>query len=520
MPSPSSTSAPSRAAELRTAGLQIGAALLVFAAIYGLYAREVKVEEEVQLLLAGPRGPGGVRAGGVRSALNQDTPAGLLAAEKGLRAALELQPSNPYAVAAFADVEALLVEAGFDDRAQAADDALARAEAKGIEKPERFEAHALRLLQEGKAGEAETALLALLAKYGSVPQAIDALGLAQRQAGKLAEARSAFRKAQEADWRSPRKVAHYAAALLEEGSPAEAAATFDRALQAHGGHLRSMLGKALALAALARAGRPADLEAARGLVESVLSRSPGELAPKLRARALAVKAEVLLAAGGDGAASALEAQRLAPQEPQVLRALALTAPARNADAPRAWRAALQADPSDASLYFDGAEALQAAGAGAAAEELLGAYAAALPKTARYHLALARLQLARGDVKAAEAGLAKAEALEPASALVALEQGRAAQRRRDAKGAIAAYERAAQLRDDLPEVYRQMGALYLENRAVPEGLRAYLGAAARYRAGHARPTVLEGLYDEVSTGLAKAGQAGQYGRWVAEARGAR
>ena len=515
----SSSTAPTRAAELRSGGIKIGGALVLFGSLYALYAHEVKVEAQVQELLAGPKIAGGLRAGGARADLNKDTPAGWLAAEKGLRAALELQPSNPYAVAAFADVEVLLTGGGFPDRAGAADEAIARAEAKDITQPERYEAHALRLLQQGKAGESETYLLAVLGKFGAVPRAIDALGLAQRASGKLLEARQGFRKAQDADWRSPRKVANYATALLEDGQAGEALAAYDRALQAHGDHLRSMLGKALAHAALARAGRNADLKAARALVEGVLTRGDDEVPSLVRAQALAARAELrLLQADAPGAAQdALEAQKAAPQSPAVLRALALTATERKADSYAAWKAATQADPYDASLYFDGVAVLSEAGDTASAEKLLGAVAATLPKTARYYLALARLDLRKDDVKAAEAELDRAQKLEPANALVYYEQGRAAQKRKDGKTATIAYERAVQLRDDFPEVYRQMGALYLDAKAVTEGLRAFTDALARYKAARTPEPQMEAFYEEVRGLVTKAGQKKLAEQWVKEAR---
>src|SRR3954468_11322188 len=113
---------PSRKAELRAAGLKVGAAAVIAAGLFALYAHEVKVEQQVQDLLAGTKIAGG-RAGGARADLNKDTPRGWLAAEDGLQKALELQPSNPYAVAAYADVEVLLSGAGFSDRTAKADTA-------------------------------------------------------------------------------------------------------------------------------------------------------------------------------------------------------------------------------------------------------------------------------------------------------------------------------------------------------------------------------------------------------------
>jgi len=513
-----SSAAPSRAAEFRSAGIKVGGALIFFAILYGLYARQVKVEEQVQQLLAGPRTAGGQRAGGARAELNKDTPAGWLAAEAALKQALEMQPSNPYAVAAFADTEAMLATNGYPDRASVADDAIARAEAKDVAQPERYEARALRLIQQGKAADAETGLLAILARFGVVPRAVDALGLAKRAQGKLVEARMNFKKAQDADWRAPRKVANYANALLEDGSGAEALAAFDRALQANSEHLRSMIGKARAFVSLARAGRVADLKAAQGLCDQVLSRGADEVPPLLRAQALAARAEVKFYAGDTAGAAkdAADAKAQAPDSPEALRALAVTAKSGAYDL---WMAAAAKDKYDASIYFDGAQSLSAAGDTGSAEKLLNAFAAQLPKTARYDLALAHLLLARGDTKGADAALTAAAGLEPANAMIYFEQGRSAQMRGDIKAATAAYEHAAQLRDDMPEIYRQMGVLYFQSKAIEDGLRAFTDALARYKAARAPASVMEPFYDQVFELTKQAGKVKIGKQWVEEARAA-
>jgi len=480
----------------------------------------VKVESQVADLLAGVKIAGG-RAGGARADLNKDTPRGWLSGEEALRKALDLQPSNPYAVAAYADVEELLAGAGFADRAARADDAVARAEGKDVVLPERFEARALQLLNAGKAGEAESYLLGLLGKYGAVPRLVDALGRAQRASGRLPEARASFRKAQDADWRSPRYVADYAQALLEDGSPLEAAQAFDRALQANSDHTRSQLGKARALVALAVLGRGGgDLAAARALCDAVLGKPEGDVPARGKARALATRAEARLSDGNAAAAAqdAAAALRADPTSAAGLRARALTlAAAKSAEAPAAFRAAVAADPFDASTYFDGAAALAAAGDSGNAEKLLGAYAATLPRSARYHLALAQVLSRNQAWRDAQAELQKAQQLEPTNALVYFEEGRAAQAQKDVKAATAAYERAAQLRDDFPEVYRQMGGLYLESRNVDAALKVFNEALARYKAARAPPAVLESFYDDVAAQVTRAGKKSLADAWVKEAR---
>ncbi len=515
----SSSVASARASEFRAAGIKVGGALLLFSVLYGLYAHEVKVEEKVQELLAGPRIAGGQRAGGARADMNKDTPASLLAAEAALKQALDMQPSNPYAVAAYADTEALLVGAGYEDRAQAADDAVARAEAKDVTQPERYEARALRLVQQGKAADAETGLLAVLAKFGVVPRAIDALGVAKRAQGKLVEARMSFKRAQDADWRAPRKVANYATALLEDGNGTDALAAFDRALQANSEHPRSLIGKARAFIALARAGKVADFKAAQGLCDQVLAHGSDELPALVRAQALAARAEVKQYAGdlAGAAKDAADAKSQAPDAVETLRALAVTA---KSGGYALWTAAIAKDKYDASLYFDGAQSLAAAGDAPSAEKLLAAAAAQLPKTARFYLAQASLLLARNDTAGADAALTQGLALEPANAMIYFEQGRVAQARNDSKAATKAYEHAAQIRDDMPEVYRQMGVLYVQENAVVEGLRAFTDALARYKAARAPAAIMEPFYAQVEELMKKAGKAKIGAQWVEEARAAK
>jgi tetratricopeptide (TPR) repeat protein len=500
--------APSRKAELRAAGLKIGGAAVIAAGLFALYAREVKIEAQVQDLLAGVKIAGG-RAGGARADLNKDTPRGWLAAEESLQKALELQPSNPYAVAAFAEVEVFL------DRGAHGEEAVARAEAKDIQLPERYEARALQLVAAGRAAEGEIYLLALLQKYGAVPRLVDALGRAQRASGKLAEARVNFKKGQDADWRSPRFVADYAQALLEDGNALEASQAFDRALQANSDHTRSQIGKARALIALTLLGRGGgDLKAARALCDAVLGKP--DTTPQLKARALAARAESRLAESAiDSAAQDADAAVQAdPRSAAAQRARALVAAARkSADATAFFKAAIAADPYDASTYFDGANALPSGDA----EKLLGAYAATLPRNARYHLALAQILSRREEFKAAQGELQKAQQLEPTNALVYFEEGRVAQKQRDGKTAAAAYERAAQLRDDFPEVYRQMGGLYLENRNVDAALKVFNEALARYKAARTPPAQMEAFYSDVVAQVTRAGKKKLAEAWVREAR---
>jgi predicted Zn-dependent protease len=370
-----SIAAPARSHEWRAAVLKIAIVAVFACAVYAVYARHVRVAAQVADLLDGPRGPGG-RAGGARQQVARDTPAAWLVAEDKLERALALEPKNGFALAALADVEAMLAAAGYPNRAARAAETLARTEQRNLSLPDRYEAHALALLREGKAAECEQYVRALLAKYPSssaAPRGWDVLGRAQRAQGKLAEARESFRKSAEADAQRARASADYGEALLESGDAAGAVAAFDRALHASPDHPRARIGKARALLALSREGAAAPA-AARELLDGILGDGT-ELPPELRARALAARAEVRLAQG-DAAGASVDADAallLRPKLAAALRARALIFASARELRERAhaeMRAAIAADPYDASTWFDGARALLAAGDAAGANELL------------------------------------------------------------------------------------------------------------------------------------------------------
>jgi tetratricopeptide (TPR) repeat protein len=510
-----------RSAEWRSAGLKLGAAVVVLVALLVLYAREVRVETQVKDLLFGAAAAHGQRLGGARAALAKDSPAGWLQAEAALLQAIQHQPSNPYALAALAYCQQLLAADGVERRSQA-EQAVLRAEAKDVNRPERHAARALSLIAAGRADEAATALRPLVERFPGEWELWDALGLSQRAAGNLDDAKKSLRRAMEIGWRTPRAGADYARLLLEEGSAVEAGLAYDRSLQANADHVRSQIGKARALLAMAAQGKTVDLKAARKWVDDVLARPAGDLSPAIRAAALGARAEALLAQG-DAAAALKEAEDALAAQPGNApglraRALAMAAiPAQKAGALAAMKEAIAKDRYDVSLYFDGSAALAQAGEPVQAEKLLGSYAALLPKTARYQLALARLQISKDDLKGAAVALKAAADAEPTNASVYFEQGRLSQRQGDFTGARKAYEKALALRDDYPEVYRQMGALYLDGKDVDQAVVVYVEALRRYKAARVPEPQLEPFYREVADRLTRANQEKRAEQWLKDAR---
>ncbi|MFL5275044.1 MAG: tetratricopeptide repeat protein [Myxococcales bacterium] len=492
---------------------------------YFAYAHRVTVQDRVEEILAGPRGNDGLRSGGARDELAKDTPKGLFAAEKLLESALEVQARNAYALAALADVETQLAVAGVEDRAARAAELRTRAETRDIALPERFEAYALALLQDGKAPECETYVRGVLSRYPrstGAPRLNDVLGRALRAQGKLREARDAFRKAN-ATAREARFASDLAEMLLEEGSFSDAATGFDRALQFSPSHPRAQIGKARTLAALARDGR-ADRAQARALLDPLVGAPDSELTPALRARALAARAEARLVLGDvPGAAEDVKAAlAIDPKLAVALKARAVAALSgkNHARAEDDLRAAIAADRFDISIYSDGADALISAGETDAAVRLLDAAATAVPRTARLAVARARVEERKGDLAAAQAAVDQALKLDPQNATAYLVAGRIAEARRDPKAAAQAYARAAQLRDDLAEPYLRMGSLYLASKQVTEAIRVFNEALVRYRATRAPPGVMEAFYADVQSSLGRAGERKLAAEWLKSARAER
>jgi hypothetical protein len=154
-----------RSAEWKSAAIKVVSAAGVLGALLALYAHEIKVETQVRELVAGPQISQTLRAGGAQGALAKDTPAGWLQAESRLAQALEMQPSNPVALASLAVAQQLLAADGFADRGAKADEATARAEARDVSLAERHQARALGLLRAGRAVDAENYLRPLVEKF-------------------------------------------------------------------------------------------------------------------------------------------------------------------------------------------------------------------------------------------------------------------------------------------------------------------------------------------------------------------
>jgi tetratricopeptide (TPR) repeat protein len=242
--------------------------------------------------------------------------------------------------------------------------------------------------------------------------------------------------------------------------------------------------------------------------EPVAARAAGE--PELaavRIRALALAGRAL-----DATQLAEQANGASRPDPalQVARAIALTVVGNEAEAEKAYRTALELDPSAVEPRVALAHLALGRGELAGAAELLGqavekgprdpsalsgqgdletargdaaaaeaAYRRALeadPEFAPAEIGLARLALARGELPAARDGLARALALQPRNLDGQLALGELRWKERDLPGAESSFQAAANIQPKHPLALSRLGAVKLERGDADAAVRLLTAAS--------------------------------------------
>ncbi|XXF75961.1 cellulose synthase [Myxococcaceae bacterium GXIMD 01537] len=352
-----------RRESLGSALAQVGAVALVLAALVYVYVQRGRVKQETD-----------TRLRAARALAQRGNPEDLQAALAQLQALFALDAQVYDAQVLAADLETSL----WMEHRMADAEARARAHlslAEGLESrvSERYGVRLLRaqlLLHEGKAGEAAVALEDLQKQGASSPRLWLTLARAYQARGRLLEARQSFARASEGAWRDPRYATAYGEALLDEGLYAQAGEALRKATTANPGHVEARLA-----AALARTYQREKEDEARKTATELTARQE-QLTPLLRARLMALRAELALSSGDleQALQEADAALGVAPDEHHALLARARTLAARrDAGARAAFEQAVERRPTAPLLYLDGARALQQAGDGAGALALLDRY---------------------------------------------------------------------------------------------------------------------------------------------------
>jgi tetratricopeptide (TPR) repeat protein len=459
----------------------------------------------------------------------QDNPSAYDEAAGKLDEALAIRASDPFAVSARAEIDSVLwLEHGLADRQAAAEAAAARAVATGANIEHRFSAEALSLIAGGHVKEAESMLVGVIEKGAATAKVVAALGHVHRLEGKLETAKADFKQAADREWRSPRFATLHGETAFDGGDFVAAQNAFQKAADLNQNHLRSQVGRARA--DLAKAERVAE---ARSTLEDVLAKG-AELSPVVKARALVGRAEALLTHEKwvDAEAAAREALQGAVKGDasgayaQFVLGLSL-AKQKKDGASDAIRAAIAAYPQVSRFYFKGALALAEAGKAAEGEPLFEEFKKANTPDDAYHMARGDfLRLAGRNDQAAAAydeaiaatgkGIAEAH-FKKGFLFQAQASAPRADKRKLFDQARKEYEKAVMTKEKYPDVYRQMGLIYVDlNPRSGEALENFGKALAYYREQRAPKATLDEFITEVEQRYLKAGLRNNAVAWRKEA----
>lgn len=307
----------------------------------------------------------------VRQTALKGNPTDLQQALKQLDDVLSIKSNSPEALSLATGIhtELALVHKvpGADAKAK---EFLARAVKVDARGEDRHASHALFLVAEGKSKEAEDYIEGQRKKGASSPKLFYAQGLALKAQGNIALAKPALNSAMEKAWKDPAYACGYGDVLLEEGSWGQALEAYSKGVNANPEHIRARLG-----VAAAKAYRKAGVKDSADIVTDVLGKD-AELTPGLKARALAVRAEVanLEARYDDAIRDATNALTINPDDTWAMfakaRALAYK---KDGTASSAFDALVAKAPTAPVFFFEGALLLQGAGQTDAALALLGKY---------------------------------------------------------------------------------------------------------------------------------------------------
>jgi tetratricopeptide (TPR) repeat protein len=436
-------------------------------------------------------------------------------AAKLLDDALAIRPKDSYAVSARATVAAIRwLELGVDAEAKVAQDLSAQADALELNTKERFQADGLVAIAKGDPADAEKKLMLLTERNITPAEVIAPLGMARARQGRLEMSKNDFKQAAEREWRTPRYFGLYGDAFYDAGDFTSAASTYQKALDVNPTHLRSLIGRSRA-----DAGRHENAEQAAQTIADVLGRTD-ELSPVMKARALAAKSEILAADGKFAESEAAAQEAVAAEVKGDIAAayahydlgLAL-AHQKKAGALEAIQGAIALFPPVARFYFQGALALADAGNVAAGEALFDAYAKSYKQNDAFHLARGDFHRASGALDKALVSYDAAIAENNLNADAYFKKGytlqlQATQPKADKKklfnAARESYEKAVGIREKFPEVYRQMGLIYLDNNPRSTEATDNFGKALLfYKEQHAPKDVFEEFISEVEAKYTKA-----------------
>jgi len=408
--------------------------------------------------------------------------------EKGFYEALALDLDDEKARTRQSFVQSLLFSRhGQADRLAKLKDHLAWMQAEELQVSERYAVEGMLLLQEGKAEEAEKLLSGIIQR--AIEQKdifLNAMvfgvrGDAYLAQGKTNEAREDFSRAAKFSGDSPHFMAEFAEVYLREGNLSRAVRYFRDALRVNPDHIQSNL--RLATAYLQDGRALIGAKPILGLLTNPEKHQEAEFSPPQLGQLYTLRAEVALADPEQG-----------PEQAKPLLAKALEAWERNAEAynlqgrlaaldkdaaasAKAFARAMEIDPRLPRIYFDRAESMFFLEQKQEAVDKLAEFEKFIQPTVPYRVKRGQLLMRMDNLDGALEEFKKAVAIDELSpearfhvALTYQTQGaKLGDDKTKADQKIAIYNQAREEYENTimlpggerPEVYRQMGLMYLD-----------------------------------------------------------
>lgn len=367
----------------------------------------------------------------------------LLEAEKNYDKILDLEPDNRYAIAGKAYLHALLwVEHGMDSSRADAVDFTEQAAREEIESAERYAAEVFAAIGNQDFQNATTIAAGVATKGGVSDKLQFGLGLALERQGKIRTARENFRKAHDVKSRSPHYAAHLGNAYDADGDEGNASLYWAKAAQSNSnfvpGATRDLIGRI----------RKGESELK---VEETLKRLEGfgnELLGKSGKAAIAITRAALAWREGRGEATV-----------------------KAADEAIAAGGALSFH-----LYYKGLGHLAAN----QAEEGFKALKSAMdtePQSQRYRDALVKAYTEAGQVDEAIKILLAVEKKDQAEPAYHVQLGDAYRTKKDSENAKKSYEKALELRKGYANALLGMAILYWQQKKNDDAIKWFEKAAS-------------------------------------------
>jgi tetratricopeptide (TPR) repeat protein len=446
----------------------------------------------------------------------------LLEAEKSLEAAYALNSDDEKTIVRLAAVGATLWKYhDQNDRKENLKKYLAWMDEEELPNPERFALKALLMVEEGKVQEAdkfltETIERAIKEKDIFLDASIfGARGMAKLQLGQVKECREDFSRAARFSGDSPHYQAAFAEVYLREGNLPRALKYFKDALRQNPAHTFSNLRRAYAFI---QSGK--GFENAKKILDEFLDgdRHPEkEFSPPMRGMLYLVRAEYALATDNVPDANTWLRKSLETYDKSAeAHNLAGRLAALNKDASKSnaeFGKALQLDPRLPKVYFDRSESMYLLDDKTGAIDKLKEFERHLKPTVAYHIKKGDLYLRNDDLQAALNEFQLAVKVDELSPEARFHVGRCYQAMGDKLGegkekleqklaffndARKWYEESMMLPGgERPEVYRNMGRIYLASEDPNNAMDKLAKAVLMMQKAGERNTKIALVYEDIA-----------------------